>query len=120
MLSILQEVFYLYVFGDVLPLCSRDVCLCVGSRLEPEGDQPADEDDSGLKEALLGTVQRFAAILLPAHHAVVGLRTHRGHICRDRVFIHVGVRTKRLTQHVPKSNWTDNMQRILDVKTGCD
>ncbi len=67
---------YLYVLGDVLSLCSWNKCLCVGSRLEPEGNQPADEDDSGLKEALLGAVQRFTAILLPSHHTVVGLRTH--------------------------------------------
>lgn len=94
---------HLYVLGDILSLCSRDVCLCVGPWLEPEGHQPADEDDSGLEEALLGTVQRFAAVLLPAHHAVVGLRTHRGHIYGDRVSIHVDVQTELLTQRAPKS-----------------
>lgn len=58
--------------------------MCVGSWLEPEGNQPADEDDSGLKEALLGAVQCFTAVLLPAHHAVVGLRAHLRHVCRER------------------------------------
>lgn len=75
---------YLYVLGDILSLCSWDVCLCARSWLEPERNQPADEDDSGLKEALLGAVQRFTAVLLPAHHAVVRLRTHRRHVCRER------------------------------------
>lgn len=74
----------LYVLGDVLSFCSWDVRLCVGSRFEPEGDQPADEDDSSLKEALLGAVQCFATILLPAHHTVVRFRTHWRHICADR------------------------------------
>lgn len=74
----------LYVLGNVLSLCSWDVCLCVGSRLEPEGNQPANEDDSGLKETLLGAIQCFTTVLLPAHYAVVGLRSHRRHICRDR------------------------------------
>lgn len=76
--------FYLYVLGDILSLCSWYVCLCVGSWLKPKRNQPADEDDSGLKEALLGAVQCFTAILLPAHHTVVGLRTHRRHVCRER------------------------------------
>lgn len=82
---------YLYVLGDVLSLCSWDVCVCVGSWLQPERNQPADEDDSGLKEALLGTVQCFTGVLLPAHHAVVGLRTHRRHVCKERnkIFIYV-------------------------------
>lgn len=75
---------HLYVLGDDLSFCSWDVRLCVGSWFEPEGDQPADEDDSSLKEALLGAVQCFATILLPAHHTVVRLRTHRRHICTDR------------------------------------
>lgn len=75
---------HLYVLRDILALCSWNVCLCVGSRLEPERDQPADEDDSGLKEALLGAVQCFTAILLPTHHAVVRLRTHRRHVYSDR------------------------------------
>jgi len=56
--------------------------LRVGPWLQPEGNQPADEDDSGLEEALLGAVHGFTAVLLPADHAVVGLGTHRGHVCR--------------------------------------
>lgn len=59
------------------------MCLGVGSRLEPEGDQPADEDDPSLKEALLGAVQRFTTVLLPAHYAVVRFGTHGRHICTD-------------------------------------
>lgn len=77
-------VTHLYVLGDVLSFCSWDVCLRVGSWLQPERNQPADEDDSGLKEALFGAVQCFATILLPAHHSVVRLRTHWRNIYTER------------------------------------
>lgn len=80
-------VTHLYVLGDVLSLCSWDVCLCVGSWLQPERNQPADEDDSGLKEALFGAVQCFTSILLPAHHTVVWLRTHWRHIYTEREYL---------------------------------
>lgn len=85
-----MSVGHLYVLRNVFSLCSWDVCLCDGSQLKPEGHQPADEDDSGLKEALLGAVQCFTTILLPTHHTVVGLRTHRRYIYRDKAksFIH--------------------------------
>lgn len=73
-------VTYLYVLGDILSLCSWDVGLCVGSWLEPEGNQPADKDNSSLKETFLSAVQRFATVLLSAHNTVVRLRTHRRHI----------------------------------------
>lgn len=85
----MTRVTYLYVLGDVLSLCSWDVCLCVGSWLQPERNQPADEDDSCLKEALLGAIHCFTAILLPADHAVVRLRTHWRHIYGKAIFNHV-------------------------------
>ncbi|KAG7237215.1 hypothetical protein INR49_032548 [Caranx melampygus] len=55
-----------------------------GRLLLAEGDQPAYEDDSGLEEALLGTVQWFSTVLLPPNHTVVRLRTHRRNIYRER------------------------------------
>lgn len=54
--------------------------MCVGSWLEPEGNQPADKDNSSLKETFLSAIQRFAAVLLSAYNTVVRLRTHRRHI----------------------------------------
>ena len=77
-------VCYLYVFWDVLSLCSWDECVYVGSWLQPEGNEPAYEDDSGLKEALLSAVQCFTTVLLPANHTVVGLRAHWRHVYGER------------------------------------
>ena len=77
-------VHYLYVLRDAFSLCSWDVCLCVGSWLQPKGNQPAYEDDSGLKETLLGAVKGLTTVLLPAYHTVVRLRTHRRHVYRER------------------------------------
>lgn len=57
------------------------MCLSVGSRLKPERNQPADEDDPSLKEALLGTEQWFTTILLPSQHAIVRLGAHWRHVC---------------------------------------
>lgn len=78
-----EKASHLDVLWDVLSFGPRDVCLGVGPRFEPEGDQPADEDDPSLKEALFGAVQRLATILLPAHDAVVRFRAHGGYICAD-------------------------------------
>lgn len=75
---------YLYVFWDVFSFRSWDVCLCVWSRLQPEGNQPTDKDDSGLKETLFGAELSFTGILLSAHHAVVRFRTHRRDICGEK------------------------------------
>lgn len=80
---------YLYVPGDDLSLCPRDVCLCVGPRLQPEGNQPTYEDDPGLEETLLGAVQCFTAVLLPANHAVVGLGTHWRHVYREEEHLYL-------------------------------
>ena len=69
------------VLGDDLALGAGDDGLGVGAGLQPEGYQPADEDDPRLQEALLGTVEWLAAgVRLPAHHAVVGLGPHGGHV----------------------------------------
>lgn len=82
-MRIAETANHLYVLRDVLSFRPGDVCLGVGPRFEPEGDQPADEDDPSLKEALFGAVQRLTTVLLPAHDAVVRFRTHGWHICTD-------------------------------------
>lgn len=79
--SLTEKAGHLYVLWDDLSFCPRDKCLGVGPRFQPERDQPADEDDPSLKEALFGAVHRLTTVLLPAHYAVVGFRTHGGHIC---------------------------------------
>ena len=70
---------HLDVLGDDLALGAGDEWLGIGARLQPEGDQPADEDDPCLQEALLGAVE-WLRVGLPAHHAVVGLGPHGRHI----------------------------------------
>lgn len=75
---------HLYVLRNILSLSSWYVCLGVGSWFEPERYEPANKNDSSLKETLLGAVQYFTAILLPAHHTVVRLRTHRRHIYQGK------------------------------------
>jgi len=72
---------HLDVLGDHLALGARDERGGIGPRLQPEGHQPADEDDARLQEALLGAVERLAGgVGLPPHHAVVGLGPHGGHV----------------------------------------
>lgn len=73
---------YLDVLWHVLSLHPEDVCQRVGFGFEPEGDEPADEDDSCVQEALFSAVQSLVSVRVPFHNHITRLRPHRGNVCK--------------------------------------
>lgn len=78
---------YLDVLWNSLPLSVHpgDVCSSVGAWLQPEGHQPADEDNAGVEEALLGTVHCVVGLCVSLHHTVVRLWSHRRNLWRGDI-----------------------------------
>lgn len=75
---------YLDVLGHALALHPGDVCQRVGFGFQPEGDEPADEDDPCVQEALLGAVQSLVSVGVPLNDHVTRLGPHLGNVCRFR------------------------------------